>query len=65
VTKFSAKHSKEGIRANLYMIEEIRERARIRGEAMKRRMEMRQKSKVVLDNSEFLIWCPGKTNPTK
>jgi len=45
--KFSPSSSNEGIRANLDMIYELRDGARIKREAVKRHMEMKHKSNVL------------------
>jgi len=50
VTKFSPVDFKEGIRANLDMVDKVRECSRIIGEALTRQMELRRKNKVISVN---------------
>jgi len=47
VRSFAEEVSEVGLRANLDVIEEVRELARISGEAIKRRLERRYKTKVI------------------
>ncbi|ESW34089.1 hypothetical protein PHAVU_001G123500, partial [Phaseolus vulgaris] len=47
ISKFSRANSEEGVRSNLDMIDEVMECAKVRGEALKRRRDMKHKSKVI------------------